>query len=266
MNPNSFVLLKSRQGSDHKLEKVPLPVPRKEKETDTPALSGQAFDLFQAELKRSHAVARSSGSLPSRRNKRRKAASMSPNLPPKLNITPVLRRTFRFGCTTSGSYTITIADLAGACGGICTVVNTTLKAWASAVKVHRFRIWNPSTTSAVQVAEVVWFAVGTNQGREDVKDVALPTGVTMTRMVDSSPPPNTLAWFWQTTVSNTNSICQLQVDAGSVIDVDISYQLSNQLASPTLAIATGVLSTVYYLPLDGAASNKLQQLGVPTTA
>ncbi len=78
------------------------------------------------------------------------------------------------------------------------------------------------------------------------------------------PPKNALAGFWQVVASNASTIALLTCPAGSVIDMDVSFTLSNNLSTATVAVSSGPLGTPVYLGLDGS-TNTVQALGVPTT-
>ncbi len=161
---------------------------------------------------------------------------------------------------------MTVDNIGAACGGICTVVNSVHTMWASSIRVHSLSVWNPGSTTVQNSAQVVWFGVGTLQAKDEGKIASIPTGITVTAPVNSKPPRQSLAWDWQTTVSNTNTLFQLIVDAGCVIDMAVSFTLGNNLGIHATTIATGVLGTIYYLALDGPSSNKLVAQGVPTTS
>jgi len=52
----------------------------------------------------------------------------------------------------------------------------------------------------------------------------------------------------------------------SVIDVSVTFTLSNNILGQDIGVVTGVLKTFYYLSLDGPGANVLVPVGVPTTA
>jgi hypothetical protein len=187
------------------------------------------------------------------------------SLPPVIDTTARVSHVLRFAFNTAVTKTITPQMIAGACGGVCTVVNSTFVFWASAIRVKRVTIWPSLVGSTSNSADVAWSTDGTNFAKDEFKIATLPIGVTNDKPVSSVPPTGTTAKFWQASTS-TASLFAVTAPAASVIDVSVEYTLSNALLSGTLGIATGALGTVYYLALDGPGSNTIRALGVPTTA
>jgi hypothetical protein len=67
------------------------------------------------------------------------------------------------------------------------------------------------------------------------------------------------------TATGTLNLFSLSCSTDSIIDVEVEYTLSNQIQAASITIATGVLGSIYYLPLDGAASHVYNPLHLPTT-
>lgn len=192
----------------------------------------------------------------------------APNLPPMLNTVITVSHTFRYYVASAiTTATIQAAFVAGACGGTVSIVNSAFKAWASTVKIRKISIW-PALSSTEHTPEVEWLTPLGPIEKDVAKNRALPGGVTIDRVLVSRPPRGTLCadWINILTSPSANLFALLDVPAQSVIDFDVSFTLSNVLASDSLTIASGTLGGIYYLALDGAGTNKIVPVGVPTTA
>jgi len=58
----------------------------------------------------------------------------------------------------------------------------------------------------------------------------------------------------------------ITTNAEAIIDLAVDYRISNVFSPVASTVAAGTLGSVYYLALDGPSSNKLQVVGLPTTA
>lgn len=199
-----------------------------------------------------------------KRNNRRAVRGLS--VPPPLDTTPSLRHVFRFACSTSGTYNVVVNSLLAACGGICTVANSTIVTFASAVKVHRVSIWPAPNSTTVEANGVQFSSSSDTYSRDESKGRDVPDGITVTGAVTAVPPPNSSAAFWATSTAS-RQLFVLQITAGSIVDVDLSICLANTLTGASITgLTTAVLGTTYYLALDGRASNKVTPLRLPTTS
>lgn len=211
---------------------------------------------------------KSSKSRVTRRGRSSKAKGL-PSLPPTLDAVITSRHTFRFSCTTgfSALQNITGGNLAGAIGGYCTTANATVKTVASSIRVHRVTVWPPQQGSPQNPPEIVWFGPITIMEKDESKERLLPAGVSVTAPVTEKPPGKTLCsdWFAVSSGASQPMFGLLNIAAGAVVDVQLSWTMTNNLLGSTPAIATGVLGTYYYLYLDGSTSHQLQPVGKPTT-
>jgi hypothetical protein len=197
-----------------------------------------------------------------RRNSRPAAAPLTRRRnvnPPPLVTRVQITRTFRFRSTGDAQQAITQTDLLGVCGGVCTVANTTVTIFATAVKLHRVSIWTPpASQGAAATCGVEWSTPSFNAGPETndtTLSVATPAHVSLV------PPVNSAASFWL--APGTDAIMVLTAPTGSVIDVHATWVLS-ETAGVSYTVAAGTLGSVYYLPLDGAGDVYLP-VGLVTT-
>jgi len=187
------------------------------------------------------------------------------SLPPEIQCTPVLRRTFGFQVNVNAAATnVSGIDISGALGGICTIVNSKFQPWASTFRIREIRIWPSPSTSGFQQAVVSWALALSNQVKDDEKFQALPEGCTETRMMVSRPPRGAIASMWQ--APTASSIFLLSISAGAIVHFDVEYTLSNQITAGNMTIVSGVLGQIYYLALDGPTTNIVRPIGLPTTA
>lgn len=189
-------------------------------------------------------------------------------LPRVLNTTPIVRATLRFESTAAlVRYAVSVGEVLGACGGICTVANSALTCWATSVRVKTIRIYPPVQGSAIlaQPAEVTWIgATGTGQ-KDNVKDRTIPYGVSIGTMLRTTPPKNTFASMWQAASAASVGLFELTIEDACIIELDVIYTLANTLATIDRTIASGVLSNAYYLYLDDTGGSTIAPLGRPRT-
>lgn len=204
-----------------------------------------------------------------RRGKSRAMASRTPSLPPVLDAVIACNHVFRFSVTTGfGSLVnITGGNLAGVIGGICTTANATVRTIASSIRVRRITVWPPQQGSPQNPPEVVWFSAITIMEKDASRERLLPAGISVTAPLSTRPPRNTLCsdFFAVSSGASQPMFGLINMAAGAVIDVELSWTVTNNLLGSSPAIATGVLGTYYYLYLDGSTSHQIQPVGKPTT-
>jgi hypothetical protein len=205
-----------------------------------------AFRFLKAGLSRGQPTGRTGGSLP-----------------PAIQTTPKISHRFRFVSTSASILPVTVTELVGIVGAIGTVANTTVATLASSVKLRKVIVWPSASTSAPSSPELYWAnAINTNVP-DEVRERSLPQGVSVTGSLEFVPPPMSLAGFWNS--DQAIALFDASFPIGSVIDVILDVRLSNALPNANISVATAALGTLYYLALDGAASNKWTPVGLPTT-
>lgn len=192
--------------------------------------------------------------------------SRAPRIPPTVDTVAKAHSVLRFTATSAAASTnISLATLMVACGSICTIANSTVASVASSVKLHKITIWPASTTAgAGQNAEVLWPELG-NITKDESKSTAIPAGVTIADVIMERPPKETQVAFWNSSGGGGSTLFSLTCPAGSIIDVDLTWTLRNNIAGVTQAgYAAATLGAFYYGRLDGVGG-KFLPLGVPTT-
>jgi len=185
------------------------------------------------------------------------------SLPPSIQITPKLRHTFRFYQTVGGHTAVTSNSVLAALGGVCYVANSLVKPMASSFKINKVTIYPAPNLSGTSACNIAWALATGTQIRDEEKDRTLPDGLTVSAPVSSKPPRGSLAAMWQ--AGSTNSLFFTDALIGSVLDLDISFTLSNQFLTAGQSVVTGTLGVIYYLYLDGSTSHNWIPVGVPST-
>jgi len=191
------------------------------------------------------------------------------SLPPELESTVRVRHTFRFrASSTLSGVNCGAGGIAGALGGTCTVTNSTIRTWASSFRIRLIKVWLPAVAGVDNVF-VDWLPNGLAARVPDTSRITtIPDGITSTGVLMFKPPKQSLAAFWIVPGSVTlgDAIIGFSAPAGTIIDIDFEYTLSNVDAAVNQTVTSATLGSAYYLALDGAGTNKIVPVGVPTTS
>jgi hypothetical protein len=189
-------------------------------------------------------------------------------LPKQLNTTPAFRQVLRYYVSaTTTLQPITVSQLGGACGGIATAA-TTFAPWASSVRLHKLTVYpSPTSSGAVPTLTGIVWASGASSGYlpDEEVEATLPSGVTQTHAAVFRPPKGSLAAMWiSSQLVGSSNVLALSCVIGSVIEVDISSKMSNNLAAfSTQSPAGKTVGNAYWPPLDGYTTTKFPPLGRP---
>jgi hypothetical protein len=187
------------------------------------------------------------------------------SLPPRLMCTPRVQHVFRFVSTGGSLLSVTCTELLGACGTICTVANTTVSQLASSVRIKSITVWPSASATSPQNCTLQWATQATDQTPDELVDLSIPEGVLLTRALVFRPPARSLAGYWNSSVISSTTLLSAAIPIGSVLDLSVEFTVANVFAQLSQSVAAGVLGAIYYLALDGPASNKWTPVGVPTT-
>jgi len=188
---------------------------------------------------------------------------MSTIRPPQISANPRMHHKFRFGAGSSGAgnYVITNNDVLLACGGICTVANSTITAIFSAFKINFVEAWALAGASPATIT-LNWNGSPVFVTNAEVSDTSVSPAYPS--HIKAVPPKSSNASFWQT--ASGNSLFVLTVPNDTVVDLDISIIMSDQQDVDTVTgVSTATLGNQYFLALDGAASNQLVPQSLNTT-
>lgn len=202
-----------------------------------------------------------SGTRRSGRKTKRQGRRKNLSLPPQLECSPVYGAWFRFDTvSTVSNQVITKANLMAVPGVVGTVVNTTGYTVSSAVRIKKVRAW-PAAGGEVNIQ---WNG-SPGKTRDEAKDVSLPTGITVDRMLELTPPPGSFASLWWEAGETSVSIMQISATNGTIIDLLLDFTLSNSLGNSAVTFAGIAVGGFYYGYLDGNTTHQFRPLGRNTT-
>lgn len=169
--------------------------------------------------------------------------------PPAFESNVSVTRTYRFlSSGTSASLTPRTLLTAAGTYALTAILGTSV---FSAVKLGRIRIWTPPTsTGTASTCSIVFPTSGNVGNAHEYSDSSM--NPTVPAFIDISPPPNTLASFWNTDA--TTVLATLTAPTGSIIDIHLKLILNDasQTAPPFNLVTVGNTPTlIYYYPADG---------------
>jgi len=198
----------------------------------------------------------------------RRGVGQVPKLPPSIKTTVEHRHVWRYVCNTvQTSNNINTAELLGIGGCMTKVANTSVSSIHSSVKLHSVTIWPapPALGATNYPAEISWGAAESDLQKDESWDSTIPNGVTSTAALRSTPPSGSLAADWLTYDGSSPIIFTLlNIAAGSVIDIEASHIMRNNVGGVDITVTTAATGTIYYLYLD-STGGKFTPVGVPTT-
>lgn len=169
---------------------------------------------------------------------------------PEISTNLSMTCTYRFSCVAANVYNITKTNIGHIGGGTCTVVNSTLTAWAGSFKVHYVEIFQPALSGATQQVSLQWQSLGGVQSKQYTANSlssAYPSHIKM------RPPQGTMASFQNSFSSDV--LFTIGVAVGAIIDVHVTHwTYDTGSAGFTRAIAAGTLGVHYWSGLDGSAN------------
>jgi hypothetical protein len=188
-------------------------------------------------------------------------------LPPEFQCVLTVRHKYYFLVEVSGVANVSINDryIRGAIGGICTVANSKVMPWAGSIKLHSIVLWPSAVSGSSGACDLYWVSTGTEFIKDDEKFRVLPEGITETGPLKFTPPAKSLAGEWISDSGSATNLAGLSAPNGTVVCLDVSFTLANNITAVLATVASGTLGSVYYLALDGPTSNLVVPLGVPTT-
>lgn len=201
-----------------------------------------------------------------------KGPSFSSSLPPVLNVTPKFTHTYRYITNATLNVSISISEMLGSIGGICTVANSALTCWTSSFRIHKVTVYPPVSTTTTYQNYLDWATEPSGYYPDSSKSYVAPSGVTIPKPMVFKPPKNSLASYWLNStgaVATSKNLFAMVLQAGAIVDLTVEQTLPVVFSADTqlvqLSITTGTLKTVYYTPLDGTNNKCVVADGRPTT-
>jgi hypothetical protein len=200
--------------------------------------------------------------------------------PPAFNAYYPLRHKFRFQYSPTSSSnlvttvvsSITVGQILGSAGVLCTALNSTAYNWFTGFKLHSVEIWgayNPNNASGIAgnytpaFVQVDW-AKSTLAIEAPVLITDSSADSAHPAHVKSAPPKSTQASFWNDNASGSSVICILVYNCPVTVDIDLTLG-SGDSSATSYAISAGVVGDQYSLPLDGVSTHNLLAVGLPST-
>jgi len=194
--------------------------------------------------------------------KQQRAGRRSAATAPQISSNVMKSHVFRFVASSAFYGNIRQEDIGGALGTIATVTNSTVALINETFKVTRVRAWTPpASQGAAATCSINWIG-GSFAPNKEVSDTSV--SVSFPAHIDSKPPVNSSASFWQN-VAGSTALFTLAVPSGSIVDLHVSFIEGDDESVNTSAVASAVLGHTYYLALDGPASNLLVPQSLTTT-
>lgn len=219
------------------------------------------LDDVKSKAKLNMVTVRRTGKSANRRGRRSHAVGVVP----ELQTSVIINHKYRFICTTGETVNVSLLDMFGALGGICTVANTTLTTWTGSLRLRKIEIYESAQSVSTVSSMVIWYS-NSNSNLADKLTLNSSIPYDLPSKNVAVPPKDSLASFWwNSSASSSLAFFAINCAVGSVIDVTIESTLGNQAGGYQPTIATGTLGGDYYLALDGPSSNKIVPVGLPTT-
>jgi hypothetical protein len=199
------------------------------------------------------------------RNGNRRSTNQSGFSPPQFESNVRSHHRFRFVASAAESnFAITDTSVLGAMGSMGTATNSAVTVLFRSFKIKRLEMWSaPPSQGTSATCSVEWFGFGNSPSVEH-SDTTLSTA--KNAHISAKPPSQSLAAFWQK--STSTNLFVLNFTAGTIIDLIVDLILNDdEAAAQTVAVATAVVGTVYYLALDQAlGSHILVPVSLTTTS
>jgi len=195
----------------------------------------------------------------------RRNSTMVLSKPPQISSNVIVRHKFRFTNTgTTSAIPIYTTELISAMGCMGTVTNSTVTAFFLSARLIKVEAWaNTSASNASAGVLLKWGSNNNYTGTREVSD--LTNNPSAPAHIIARPPKESMPAFWFNAQSSFN-IFTIGIAPGGIIDVSLEGVLSDQdLAPLSVAVATAVVGTTYYLALDGPATNQFVPVGLVST-
>lgn len=191
--------------------------------------------------------------------------------PPPLQTGTVVNQTYRFRSASSGSQTITVAQLLRACGHVAPSTGTAgtvgLIPIAASLRVKRLRLWNSmnftgsTTPASANIASVsVDFDVDAlNGGNPGLQFTDSTNSPSRPAFIDVVPPPGSLASFWHSQVESAIGLFALNCGLGAFIDVHVEWVLNDDDGIAGISTAANLVTvTTGHMYYPGLGPNRTE--------
>jgi len=105
------------------------------------------------------------------------------SLPPQIENTLIVRSRIRYIAGSGSIVSVSVQDLVGALGGVCTVTNSVFKPWSGSVRLRKVIAWPSANIGAETTAALSWNSGVSGLNKDSEKTADTPEGVSNTGCV-----------------------------------------------------------------------------------
>ncbi len=200
---------------------------------------------------------------PARPARARRGPGSNSNIP-QISTNIRQRHRFRFVATGAVAYqSITVLDVAGICGVVGKVTNTSGALLVSTFKITHLEMWSPPASVGSSVSMSMSWGGFNNSPNIEYTDTSVSQAIPA--HISCRPPVNSLASFWQTT-GNSTALFIINCPVSTIIDITLEYlYVDSSAALTTVSLVTAVIGQMYYLTLDNSSSHVITPVGLFST-
>jgi hypothetical protein len=197
--------------------------------------------------------------------KRGRRSGNQSSLPPEVNLVHTVSTVLRYSAVVGGANLVTTPNVINACGGMASTTSL-IRPWATSFRIKSVVLFSPSSTTVDDTLSLEWNSGFSAFIKDEIRNMTTPTGMTLPQKIVYRPPKESLAHGW---ISNGSSggIMTITCPAGTVVDVHIDYTIFAGGLTQTSGfgtVSTVTVGVIYYVALDGTATNNLIPLVLPT--
>jgi len=182
--------------------------------------------------------------------------------PPMFKPNILLTHKYRFTSTALFSGPITGKQILGSLGTVCTFANTNVRTICSAFRIIKIEAWATPATLGTPISVSINWAGGQYDPPIQISDTSSSNEPAHFKV---TPPPHTSLSFWQTPIVTDLTMFNLNIAAGTILDLTVESLIADESNGLSVTVATGTLGAPYYLYLDGGATHLLLPTGLVST-
>ena len=198
-------------------------------------------------------MARNKNSRTQAKNTRSQRGRSNAINPPSIRSNVTYNHRYRFVSTSGSATTVDASALLTSCGAVCYDADAFCASITKTARIRRVSIWSPVASQGTSsTCSVTWTADDNEVGASTLEISDSSVSTSHPAHISCAPPPRSLAsWWFQVHAGNLFTIV---APTGSIVDVELDQVLCDQGSIAdvaTIAVAAGVLGSLYYFPLDG---------------
>ncbi len=188
------------------------------------------------------------------------ATATKVSLPPKLDATVTIRKTYRFTNASASIANVSVKALMAVPGVVATSA-TTVALLCSAVRIHTIKVWGPAGGSVS-----VYWGSGDGFQRDQIWNQDIPTGITTSGCLTFKPAKGDICWLWTNYQAASYTAFYISSNIGAIVDIDLEATMNNAFVPAlTYTVASVTTGNLYRPALEGPGGTNYGQLGVAHT-